>query len=1280
MERSFKKEVDALRLGDGETFRGEGILAVTKALLQSGVSYVGGYQGAPVSHLLDVMVDAEDLLADLGVHVETCTNEAAAAAMLGASINYPLRGAVTWKSIVGTNVAADALSNLASPGVIGGALIVLGEDYGEGASVIQERSYAYAMKSSIWLLDPRPDLPTIVAMVEKGFELSEASHAPVMLDLRVRACHVTGEFTAKNNKRGAYSGQHRLEGPPRFDYGRLAHPPVIFTQERLKIEQRLPAAQTFIREHKLNELIAGEASEIGIIVLGGLTNGLLRALARFDLADLYGVSRLPIYVLNVAYPLVPEEVKDFCLGKRAVLVVEEGSPEYVEQQVNMILRNADIATRVHGKDCLSKSGDYNSEAFIRGLAAFLTKTRPAGIDAEAVARRAEEFLAHKRGIVAAVGDIPPRPPNFCTGCPERPVFAAIKLAQREIGPTHISADIGCHSFATFAPFSLGNSILGYGMSLASAAAVGPNMAKRSISIMGDGGFWHNGLITGVASNMFNKGDGVLIVMQNGYASATGQQYLPSSAANRSGTPTGITIEKTLRSLGVTWLRTVRSYSVAKMAKTLKEAMRTAERGLKVIIADGECMLARQRRIRAEDADKLKRGERVVKTRFGVDDEICTGDHSCIRLSGCPSLTVKPNPDPLRTDPVAAVIESCVGCGLCGEVAHAAVLCPSFYRADVISNPSRWDRALFRMRSAVIGWLGGGTPSPSPQRGEAQAASGRRSLDEERRCEASAMVRGLGPLGDSPKDSRTPSPQPSSLWGEGARISAPQSDVRPLTILIAALGGEGGGVLTDWIVAAAASQNFPVQSTSIPGVAQRTGATTYHIELVPSPMADTRRPILALAPGIGDVDLVVASELMEAGRAIASGFVTPERTTTIASTSRSYLVVEKMAMGDGRYDQQKLLQSVEKSSKATLLLDLEAIAREAGTMINAVMLGAIAGAGALPIPTDAFEAAIRADGKAVDANLRGFRAGYDAARGGSHLRADPTKRHHAPAASLADLENAIARMPEAARAFMTEGVRRLAAYQDIAYARLYLDRLAPIRDADAKANAEDQLLAETARQLAVRMSYEDVIRVAQAKIDPERFARIAAEMGIKPDQPFALTEFLKPGVEEFCSVLPPWLAKRILALAEKHDRLARAHWGMEINTASVSGFLRFFILAKLRGFRPRTWRFREEQREIETWLRLIARAAPLSAELATEIAECARLIKGYGDTHKRGSDNYRVIVSQVIEPALAGAIAPRQAVDAVASARTAALLDPEGDALAKCLGAIGSQSSQRIAAE
>ncbi|MFY9769417.1 MAG: thiamine pyrophosphate-dependent enzyme [Xanthobacteraceae bacterium] len=865
MERSFSKEVEALRLGAGETFRGEGILAVTKALLQSGVSYVGGYQGAPVSHLLDVMVEAKDLLAELGVHVETCTNEAAAAAMLGASINYPLRGAVTWKSIVGTNVAADALSNLASPGVIGGALIVLGEDYGEGASVIQERSYAYAMKSSIWLIDPRPDLPAIVHMVEQGFELSEASHAPVMLDLRVRACHLTGEFTAKDNKPGLYNAQRRLAGPVRFEYGRLAHPPATFAQERMKIEQRLPAARKFIREQKLNELIAGEIGEIGIIVLGGLTNGLLRALARLDLADLYGASRIPIYVLNVAYPLVPEEVGEFCAGKRAVLVVEEGSPDYVEQQINVILRNAGADTRVHGKGCLPASGDYTSEVLLRGIAAFVAAAQPDGIAAQSISRHVEEIVAHRTSALAALEDIPARPPNFCTGCPERPVFAAIKLAQREIGPVHISADIGCHSFATFAPFSLGNSILGYGMSLASAAAVAPNMVKRPIAVMGDGGFWHNGLITGVASNVFNKGDGVLVIMQNGYASATGQQYLPSSTAHRAGASTGISIEKTLRSLGVTWLRTVRSYSVGKMAATLKEAMRSAERGLKVIIADGECMLARQRRVRVEQADKLKRGERVVKTRYGVDDELCTGDHSCIRLSGCPSLTVKPNPDPLRRDPVAAVVESCVGCGLCGEVAHAAVLCPSFYRADIVTNPNWWDRTLDRLRELIIGLISreGGAVFPPPLWGRAREGGAISTREI-----ATSLPEGFATQQVS-RSASFPPPQ-------GGR-----EQMRPITILIAALGGEGGGVLTDWIVTAAASQGFPVQSTSIPGVAQRTGATTYHIEMAPAPMSGSgngsaRRPVLALAPAVGGVDLLVASELMEAGRAVAGGYTAPDR--------------------------------------------------------------------------------------------------------------------------------------------------------------------------------------------------------------------------------------------------------------------------------------------------------------------------------------------------------------------------------------------------------------------
>ncbi len=501
------------------------------------------------------------------------------------------------------------------------------------------------------------------------------------------------------------------------------------------------------------------------------------------------------------------------------------------------------------------------------------------------------------------------------------------------------------------------------------------------------------------------------------------------------------------------------------------------------------------------------------------------------------------------------------------------------------------------------------------------------------------------------------------------MNAPQA--RPITILIAALGGEGGGVLTDWIVAAASQQGFPVQSTSIPGVAQRTGATTYYIEIMPVPWRELagKRPVLALAPGVGDVDIVLASELLEAGRTIAAGFVTPDRTLMLASTGRSYLVVEKMAMADGRYDGARLVKAIETHAQAHHLLDMEALARQSGAMINAVMLGIIAGCGRLPIPAAAFENAIRADGKAVDANLRGFRTGLEAVQRASAADAEreAAKRDRGDASSLADLERAIvADMPAPAREMIVEGARRLVAYQDLGYAQLYLDRLAPIRTADARAQAGGRLLRETARHLAVRMSYEDVIRVAQAKIDPARLERIAADMGVKPGEPFTVTEFLKPGIEEMCSILPPWLAKRILAFAARHGLIERVHWGMEVNSASVTGFLRFRVLAALRGWRPRSYRFQEEQRAIEAWLGLVVAAARCSGDLALEVAECARLIKGYGDTLKRGSANYRLIETRIIGPVLEGRIPLRAGIDAIASARAAALLDPEGEALTRCL--------------
>ncbi|MBM3510891.1 MAG: indolepyruvate ferredoxin oxidoreductase subunit alpha [Alphaproteobacteria bacterium] len=703
-ERSFKKEIALLRLGEGDTFHGEGILAVTKALLQSGVSYVGGYQGAPVSHLIDVMSDANEFLAELGVHFEASASEATAAAMLGASINYPLRGAVTFKSPVGTNVASDALANLASAGVKGGAVIILGEDYGEGASIMQERTHPFAMKSQMWLLDPRPNLPKIVELVEKSFELSEASNTPVMLELRIRACHVHGSFTAKDNRPPQFSRKNTIANPD-FDYGRIVLPPSTYAQEKHKIEVRLPRAIEYIKREKLNETIPGKHDDIGIIVLGGFYNSVMRALQEYGLADGFGASDVPIYVMNVAYPIVDDEIVLFCAGKRAVLVVEESQPEFIEHAVHVALRRADLNTKVVGKGPLPMAGEYTLEVVLTGLARFLEGAVPRGLDLARVARVHQALLAPKKKAQELLGGpMPPRPPGFCVGCPERPVFSAMKLAEREVGPFHIAADIGCHLFSTLPPFNIGNSTLGYGLSLASSTGVAPAMSRRVVSVMGDGGFWHNGLSSGIANAVFNKDDSVLVIMQNGYSSATGAQHLPSSATNAKGEPLTGTIEGALRGVGVGWIKTLRTYGVAKMKDALVEAMTANEKGLKVIVADGECQLARQRRIRPQIRKQLAAGARIVRTRFGVDDDVCTGDHACIRLSGCPSLTIKPNPDPLKSDPVAHVDNECVGCGLCGEVAHAAVLCPSFFRAEIVQNASFWDRWLAAVRARVIGWL------------------------------------------------------------------------------------------------------------------------------------------------------------------------------------------------------------------------------------------------------------------------------------------------------------------------------------------------------------------------------------------------------------------------------------------------------------------------------------------------------------------------------------------------------------------------------------------------
>ena len=705
-ERSFVEEVKKLRLGAGEVFSGEGILAVTKALLESGVSYVAGYQGAPISHLMDVLADAQDILSDHGIRFENSASEATAAATLAASVNYPLRGAVTFKATVGTNVASDALANLASGGVLGGALIIVGEDYGEGSSIMQERSHAFAMKSQMWLLDPRPNLPCIVQAVKDGFDLSEASSTPVMLQLRIRACHVHGQFVASDNKRANFTIKQALARPQR-DVNRIVLPPASFMHEKEKIEQRWPAAVRFIKERQLNEFFSEHDDDVGLVVQGGSYNTLIRALNKLGLADVYGESKVPLYVMNVAYPLIDDEFERFCKGKRAILVLEEGQPNFVEQNVADILRRQQSQTVLHGKDLLPLAGEYNTATMLAGVKAFLQ--RYGKVEADPKERKVIPVQAVSAVSADATAELAAnvhaRPPGFCTGCPERPIFTAMKLVERELGPHHVTADIGCHLFSILPPFNIGATTMGYGLGAASAAAFNTPGAKRAISVMGDGGFWHNGLTSGIANAVFNRSDNLTIVVDNSYTSATGGQDILSSTALNPTRSTGHAIEKAVRGVGVEWVHRVqRTYDLKTMMATLREALTTKESGPKVLIAQSECMLNKQRREKPQVRKAVAAGERVVRERFGVDPDTCTGDHSCIRLSGCPSLTIKPNPDPLRTDPVAAVQDSCVGCGLCGEVSHAAVLCPSFYRAEIVTNPTRADKFKKRVSGLVIGWL------------------------------------------------------------------------------------------------------------------------------------------------------------------------------------------------------------------------------------------------------------------------------------------------------------------------------------------------------------------------------------------------------------------------------------------------------------------------------------------------------------------------------------------------------------------------------------------------
>ena len=493
--------------------------------------------------------------------------------------------------------------------------------------------------------------------------------------------------------------------------------------------------------------------------------------------------------------------------------------------------------------------------------------------------------------------------------------------------------------------------------------------------------------------------------------------------------------------------------------------------------------------------------------------------------------------------------------------------------------------------------------------------------------------------------------------------------RPITILIAALGGEGGGVLADWIIAAAASQDYPVQSTSIPGVAQRTGATTYYVELYAARIAELggRRPVMALTPAPGYVDVMVSSELLETGRAMANGYVTPDRTALIASTHRIYTVAEKMHMGDGRFDGERIVTAAQAMAKRAIPFDMQGLCNRAGPLISAVLFGALAGAGVLPLPRAACEEAIRKGGRGAEASLKGFEAGYLHASGdaGQAAAQELKRRRTVPS------ERVRQTFPGETHPILEEGVARMVDFQDRDYANLYLDRLDPIARLDREQGGGAsgyRLTSETGRFLALWMSYEDLIRVADLKSRRSRFERVRAEVQARPHEPVHIIEYLKPGVEEAAAVLPPFLSKRLLAWTEKRGLTHKLNVGIYLKSTSVTGFLMLRLLAAMRPLRRMTSRYADEQALIERWLRVIADSGARDTGLALEIALCGRLIKGYGDTNRRAKAGFLRIMDTLAE---GGAFAEDLArAAAIAKAREAALADPEGRGLENSLAAHG----------
>jgi indolepyruvate ferredoxin oxidoreductase alpha subunit len=688
-----QRAVEQLLFGPGQTILGDGALILTKALLENGVGYLGGYPGSPVAHIVDLFSAAyKSVLEPMGVYFEASNNEASAASLLMASVNHPVRGAVCWK-VVGTNVASDALAHLAASGVRGGVIVLVGEDYSCTGTTVAERTLPVGVKSSIPVVEPLASPADMARLVGEAFELSEASRMPVLYVLPTRVANLKGSIPAGQNRPPGLSALKPLEQSFR-DPASVTLPPWSRLHERKKAGERLPQARRFIYQRRLNKLIGGCPDRFGIVAHGALANLVVRCLSHIGLSGRDGALDVDLLALRALFPLVPEEIEEFAWGKRALLVLEEGRPSLLEDQIRGLLQRSGSKVAILGKDDLGLEGEMEPGTLKEALSRVL---EPRGSTCE------RDSLGEAPRPSSS--QLPSRTPIFCTGCPERPIFSALKILQAQGHRFRFANDIGCYSLAALAPFGFADSLTAMGTGLATTGALSRLTRETVVAFMGDGTFWHSGLTTSVINALQNNTDVILVIFENFHVAMTGGQPIPGGGLNARGEPApAMEIDKTLRACGVRWIRVVNPYDLEDSLSAFRQAL--GRKGLRVLLSRAECeLIAGRRRERQKRLDEEGR-RRWVKTQFGVDPELCTGDQSCIALSGCPSLSLTPGPNPLRHHLIVDVDSSCTGCGLCGELAEAAKLCPAFFELIVVSNPTRWERIRHRLWRRLVGMKDG----------------------------------------------------------------------------------------------------------------------------------------------------------------------------------------------------------------------------------------------------------------------------------------------------------------------------------------------------------------------------------------------------------------------------------------------------------------------------------------------------------------------------------------------------------------------------------------------